>query len=58
MNGKLRARLAVPAEDSEDAQKLEDLAKADEKVKSFTDGKQIIKTIVVAKSHLVNIVVK
>ena len=58
VNGKLRARLAVPVEDVEDNAKLEELAKADEKVKTFTDGKQIIKTIVVAKSHLVNIVVK
>ncbi len=58
VNGKLRARISVPAEDAADNAKLEALALADEKVKSFTDGKTIIKTIVIAKNHLVNIVVK
>ena len=58
VNGKLRARIMVPADDAEDKEKLEALAKTDEKVKSFTDGKEIIKTIVIPKNHLVNIVVK
>ena len=58
VNGKLRARIMVPADDAEDKEKLEALAKIDGKVKSFTDGKEIIKTIVIPKNHLVNIVVK
>ena len=58
VNGKLRARIMVSADDAEDEEKLEALAKTDEKVKSFTDGKEIIKTIVIPKNHLVNIVVK
>lgn len=58
VNGKLRARIMVSADDAEDKEKLETLAKTDEKVKSFTDGKEIIKTIVIPKNHLVNIVVK
>ena len=58
VNGKLRARIMVSADDAEDKEKLETLAKTDEKVKSFTEGKEIIKTIVIPKNHLVNIVVK
>ena len=55
VNGKLRTRLTVafgtPKED------LERLALADPRVKAFTDGKQIVKTVVVP-DKLVNIVVK
>ena len=58
VNGKLRARINVLADDAEDKAKLEALALADEKVKSFTDGKEILKTIVIPKNHLVNIVVR
>ena len=57
VNGKLRARIMVPA-DEEDTVKLEEIAKADDRVKAFTDGKTIVKTIVIVKNHLVNIVVK
>ena len=58
VNGKLRARIMVCAKDAEDKEKLEEYAKADEKIKSFTDGKEIVKVIVIPKTHLVNIVIK
>ncbi len=58
VNGKLRARIMIPADEAEDKTKLEEYARADEKVKTFTDGKEIIKVIVIPKTHLVNIVVK
>jgi leucyl-tRNA synthetase len=55
INGKLRSRvLASPDASNED---LEKLALADAKVSEHTDGKQIVKIIVVPK-RLVNIVVK
>ena len=55
INGKLRSRVtASPATSQED---LEAMALADAKVKEYTDGKQIVKIIVVP-SRLVNIVVK
>ncbi|HEV2022810.1 MAG TPA: class I tRNA ligase family protein, partial [Terriglobales bacterium] len=55
VNGKLRTRLTVPAESSEEA--LRQLALADEKVRASLDGKQVVKAIVVP-GKLVNIVVK
>lgn len=53
VNGKLRAKLQVPADISKDD--LEALAKADSKVQQFTDGATIRKVIVVP-GKLVNIV--
>jgi len=58
VNGKLRGRVMIPADEADDKAKLEEYARADEKVKTFTDGKEIIKVIVIPKTHLVNIVVK
>jgi len=58
VNGKLRARIQVAAEDAEDAKKMEEIALADEKVKAYTDGKEVVKVIAITKTHLVNIVVK
>jgi len=55
INGKVRARIEV--ENGTDEEKLKELIKQDEKIKSYIDGKQIIKEIVV-KNKLVNIVVK
>ncbi len=55
VNGKLRSRLHVPFGTPE--AELKSLAQADEKVKPFVDGKQIVKVIVVP-DKLVNIVVK
>jgi leucyl-tRNA synthetase len=55
VNGKLRARLTVAFGTPND--QLERAALSDPKVKSFTDGKKVVKVIVVA-DKLVNIVVK
>jgi leucyl-tRNA synthetase len=57
VNGKLRTTLTVPAGTDDDT--LKRLAQADEKVKSFTAGKEVARVIVAkGKSTLVNIVVK
>jgi leucyl-tRNA synthetase len=55
INGKVRVRIEV--ENDTDEEKLKELMKQEEKIKSYIDGKQIIKEIVV-KNKLVNIVVK
>ena len=55
VNGKLRATVVVPA-DCEDGAAVE-AAMAEPRVKKFTDGMQVVKTIVV-KNKLVNIIVK
>jgi leucyl-tRNA synthetase len=55
INGKLRARILVPAEAEED--EIKKTAMADDKVQAAVAGKQIVKTIVI-KGKLVNIVVK
>ncbi len=55
VNGKLRSRLSVSPEISQDD--LKQKAVDDEKVKEFTAGKEVIKVIVVPQ-RLVNVVVK
>jgi leucyl-tRNA synthetase len=55
VNGKLRTRLTVAADSSEEA--VRQMALADEKVRASLDGKQVVKAIVVP-GKLVNIVVK
>ena len=55
VNGKIRARITVPADASED--QIRERALADDKVKAALEGKQIVKVIVVP-GKLVNIVVK
>jgi leucyl-tRNA synthetase len=55
VNGKLRARLTVPADVSEAA--LEAAALADPQVRTHTDGKTVAK-VVIARGRLVSIVVK
>ena len=55
INGKVRARLTVPAGLSDD--QLQELALKDPAVRAHTDGKSILK-VVVAKGPLVSIVVK
>ncbi len=55
VNGKLRDKIEADESSSED--ELKTLALSSPKVKEFTDGKTIVKTIVVPKK-LVNIVVK
>jgi len=55
VNGKLRARVRVAADAPEDA--LREAALADERVRGWTDGKQVVKVVVVPQ-RLVNIVVR
>jgi leucyl-tRNA synthetase len=55
VNGKLRAKIVVPL-DSEN-KFVEEIAFSDERVLKFTEGKAIIKVIVVP-NRLINIVVK
>jgi leucyl-tRNA synthetase len=55
LNGKIRGRIVVPADATED--QIKALALADEKVKAALEGKQIVKVIVV-RGKLVNIVVR
>uniref|UniRef100_UPI0040562EA6 leucine--tRNA ligase n=1 Tax=Candidatus Electronema sp. TaxID=2698783 RepID=UPI0040562EA6 len=56
INGKLRARLTVPAGTGEEEQKA--LALADERVSGFIAAGKALKKIVVVKDKLVNIVVQ
>jgi len=55
VNGKLRGRIQVSADESDD--KIKELALKEEKVQKFIDGKKVIKEIYVPKK-LVNIVAK
>ncbi|OFW06053.1 MAG: leucine--tRNA ligase [Acidobacteria bacterium RIFCSPLOWO2_02_FULL_68_18] len=55
VNGKVRSRLTVPADVSE--QELERLALADSAVRTYTTGKAV-KKVVVAKGRLVSLVVQ
>ena len=55
VNGKLRGRVSMSADATEDETRA--AALADEKVRAWTDGKQIVKTVVVP-GRLVNVVVR
>ena len=55
VNGKLRGKIEVAADADKDS--IIAVAKADESVQKFTDGKEIVKEIVVPR-RLVNLVVK
>ncbi|HST52650.1 MAG TPA: leucine--tRNA ligase [Pyrinomonadaceae bacterium] len=55
VNGKLRGRVSVSADAGED--ETRDAALADERVRSWIEGKQIVKTVVVP-GRLVNVVVR
>ncbi len=55
VNGKVRSKFET--ENNTDEQKLKDLAKNDKRIKTYIDGKEVIKEIVV-KNKLVNFVVK
>jgi leucyl-tRNA synthetase len=55
INGKVRSKLVVPSEISEDD--LKSRVMKDKKIEEQLDGKKIVKTIVVPKK-LVNLVVK
>jgi len=55
INGKVRARVDVPAEASKD--EIESIALADDRVAGLIEGKNLVKTIVVP-GRMVNLVVK
>jgi leucyl-tRNA synthetase len=55
VNGKLRGRVSVSADATEDETRA--AALADERVRAWTEGKQIVKTVVVP-GRLVNVVVR
>jgi leucyl-tRNA synthetase len=55
VNGKLRGRVSVSAEASEEETRA--AALSDERVRAWTEGKQVVKTVVVP-GRLVNVVVK
>jgi leucyl-tRNA synthetase len=55
VNGKLRSKFEAPRDAG--TEELQSLAREDERIKSYTDGKTIVKTIVIP-NKLVNIVVK
>ncbi len=55
VNGKVRAKIEVPADSEQDV--VKPMVFADDKVKSYTDGKTIVKEIYV-KNRIYNIVVK
>ena len=55
VNGKVRSRITVAADEEEEA--IKSLALSDERISSFTGGQKIVKVIYVPKK-LVNIVVK
>ena len=55
VNGKLRAKLMAPLD--AESQSIQEMALAEEKVARFTDGKTILKFIIVP-NKLVNVVVK
>jgi len=55
VNGKLRARVTVPADAADE--KVKEAAFADENVQRHTEGKRVVKTVVVP-GRLVNIVAK
>lgn len=55
INGKVRSRVKVSTDVTKD--ELEKIALDDEKVKEYTDGKEIVKVIVVP-NRLVNVVIK
>jgi leucyl-tRNA synthetase len=55
VNGKVRSRLTVPAEVSE--QELEQLALSDPAIQTYTTGKTV-KKVVVARGRLVSVVVQ
>ena len=55
VNGKLRATIKVSLDEDEDS--LKEKALAEQNVKNFTDGHEIVKVIAI-KGKIVNIVVK
>lgn len=58
VNGKLRAKIATTVDIMDDEEKLKSLALAQKNVKAHLQGQDLIKTIIVAKKGLINLVVK
>ena len=56
VNGKVRDRIGVPAEISEESAKA--VAMSSEKVRAFVDGRDVIKVMFVPGRYLVSVVVK
>jgi leucyl-tRNA synthetase len=57
INGKLRAKIQLPADSGNDRDALADAARANPRVAEWLEGKTIVKTIVVP-GRMVNYVVK
>ncbi len=57
VNGKLRAKLLVPADQLDDETQLKTLALANDNVQKFIGGKEIRKVIIPKNAKLINIVV-
>ena len=55
INGKIKSRITVPSDLNEEG--IKEAALADEHIKANTEGKNIVKVIVI-KGRLVNVVVK
>ena len=55
INGKVRSRITVPADASED--EVRERTLADPKIQGFMEGKQVVKVVVV-RNKLVNLVVR
>ncbi|MCA1557731.1 MAG: hypothetical protein LC731_04225, partial [Acidobacteria bacterium] len=55
VNGKLRARIRATPDATEEA--LRETALSDEKVRAWTDGREVVKVIVVPQ-RLVNVVIR
>ena len=56
INGKLRARIQIAADADDDA--IKEIALSDPKVQEHIEGHELIKSIVVPKNHLINLVIK
>ena len=57
INGKLRAKLELSAEDLEDEEKIKSLALADPRIQKYVEAEKIKKSIFVKKAKLLNLVV-
>lgn len=56
INGKLRARIQIAADADDDT--IKEIALSDPKVQEYIEGHELIKSIVVPKNHLINLVIK
>lgn len=56
INGKLRARIQIAADADDDT--IKEIALSDPKVQERIEGHELIKSIIVPKNHLINLVIK